>query len=222
MAIATWAAARRDALHGAADLEQGHRVGVRAGAQLDVARGSRHAAPPSVSGGRGRDGRPASSPAPDVCADAPGRGRGRLVGGAERGEDAANSGSTSPCRAQSSRVAESSVVRSSVLADRVGHLVVEPAGGDWTASQPQSTSSPSGVSPSPRPTIRPSTSGVDVRRESEGGEPVAAGRGGRASAIAGLAARPRTLPRSIRGTRTSTNRPTGRGWPARCRVPRTT
>ena len=40
-------------------------------------------------------------------------------------------------------------------------------------------------------------------------------------AAGGLAAR-RTLQRSIRGTRTSTNRPTRRGLPARYRVPRST
>ena len=91
-----------------------------------------------------------------------------------------------------------------------------------TASQPHRTSSPSGVRPPPLPTrssriaasIASGDPGVprgQPRRQSGRRARAAAGRGGRASAFAGLAARPRTLPRSIRGTRTSTNRPTGGG-----------
>ena len=94
-----------------------------------------------------------------------------------------------------------------------------------TASQPQRTSSPRGVRPPPLPTSPCSTGlGQSICGRREGwraASPPAAGRGGRASAIVGLAAR-RTLPRSIRGTRTSTNRPTRRGLPARYRVPRST
>ena len=76
---------------------------------------------------------------------------------------APSSGSTSPCRAQSSRVAESRVVRPAWAADRAGRRRGwrTPAA-RWVASQPHRTSSPSGVSPSPRPTRPAHGVGVDA------------------------------------------------------------
>ena len=92
---------------------------------------------------------------------------------------AANWGSTSPRRAQSSSVAESRVVRSRAPATTSSTSGVATRAARCIASQPASTSSPSGVSPSPRPSSRAAAAAsrrplVDVF----GDEPGHRGRGG--------------------------------------------
>ena len=110
--------------------------------------------PPSPDRARARRA-PSSRPRPDVCptrASAAARGSSSSVPSAA--SQAANSGITSPCIAQSSSVADSSVVvgaRARTVASTSG--VATPAA-RCTASQPHSTSSPYGVSPSPRPDQR--------------------------------------------------------------------
>ena len=102
-----------DALHGPADLEQRHRVGVGAAAELDVVHAATALQPASARVA------PSSSPRPDVWPTAGQRRRPRLLGAVpSAASHAANSGITSPCIAQSSSVADSSVVRCRQRADR--------------------------------------------------------------------------------------------------------
>ena len=139
----------------AAHLEERDGVGVRPRAQLDV--GPLMRPSPRCPG---RAGRPPAGRGPTTHrprSGPPPRERPR------RDSQAANSGSTSPCRAQSSKVAESSVVRRP--AARTSSAGVGSPAAYLVASQPQATSSPYGVSPSPRP-IPASTSS---RRPAVGG-----------------------------------------------------
>ena len=211
VAIATWAAATpASVLHGAADLEQGHRVGVRAGAQLDVGvravvmrRGLLRSA-----GGRVRGGRRASSPAPEVCADRGQVGGAVVLGGrAERGQPAPRTRGA-PRRAGRSRAGSR---RAAWCGRRCARTAASTSGvgtpaARWTASQPHRTSSPSGVSPSPRPTS-PATASASM----------ACGW----SRLA-VAAEDRSPGAESRDVRTSTDRPTASGLPSRWRTPSAT
>ena len=75
---------------------------------------------------------------------------------------AANCGSTSPCSAQSSRVADSKVVCCIRMRTASSTTGVGTPAARCMASQPQSTSSPRGVRPSPAPTRR--VDGLGVQR----------------------------------------------------------
>ena len=149
---------------------------------------------------------PCSSPAPEVwpiAASAAARAGSSGVPSAAR--YAANSGSTSPCSAQSSRVADSRVVRRERGADGGvdGRAWRTPAA-RCTASQPQSTSSPCGVSPSPRPTSRATASGPSgpgPRRRRRSRPPVPAGRAAEPVPEDGRAVEPRRAASTIRPTR---------------------
>ena len=121
----------RHRLHVAADLEERHGVGVGTGAQLDVEHGDTFMRRPTLwSAASSACRAPHHSPAPEVW---PTRIRAATAAGSPGRPTveryAANSGSTSPCRAQSSNVAESSVVRGSGVAHRRDRLGVEPTGG---------------------------------------------------------------------------------------------
>ena len=170
---------------------------------------------------RGRARAPGSSPRPE---GAPTRGRSaaaRGLGvGAERARASAPySGITSPCSAQSSRVAESRVVRSSAArtcgVDLVG--VATPAA-RWTREPAAQHVVADGVSPSPRPTRSAATS-ASSRRGPRRRRARPPGRGdGRA--VTGLAVVPDRRVR--RGVRTSHDRPTVSGLPSCERPPRRT
>ena len=136
---------------------------------------------------------PSSRPRPDewptVASDAA---RASSSGVPRAATNAANSGITSPCSAQSSSVAESSVVRSRCARTCSSTSGVAMPAARCRASQPHSTSSPYGVSPSPRPTSAATSTG-------SGGPDTAS-----------------------RGTWTSTRRPTVTGSSSRCSTPSTT
>ena len=171
-----------------------------------------------------RGGRPTSSPAPDVC-PIRGQGAGRAASSAavpSAARYAANSGSTSPCSAQSSSVADSSVVRSSTArGPRVGH-VVGRAGRSRRARR-ASRRARRRRAGSGRRRCRRGRAGraVDACGQTGssarldhgrvGGEPGLRPVGGAAPPHASGSPPDRTLPRSIRGTRTSTNRPIAEG-----------
>ena len=141
-------------LHAAADLEQGHRVGVRAAAQLDVGlRCGGHAArAPSVSSWSSARRAPARSPAPDV---APTRvssvGAVVLRGRAERGQPGAQLGQHLAVQGavQQGRGEQRGPAAGAPGPPGRRSGVGTPAA-RWRASQPHRTSSPSGVRPSPR------------------------------------------------------------------------
>ena len=176
-----------EALDGPAHLEQRHRVGVGAAAELDV---GRHAATLSQSLDGARRA-PSSRPRPEVW---PTRAR------------AAARDSSPRCRAPPARPRTPGSPRRasrSRAASRRAAWWCGPAPGRprrpracrspaarCAASQPHSTSSPYGVSPSPRPTRA-------------------------ATSIAPGACRSA----ASRGTDTSTSRPTTSGWSSRCRTP---
>ena len=156
------------------------------------------------------------------------RGAGRPPGRARRACRAraarrANSGSTSPCSAQSSRVAESRVVRCEARRGRRRRRRASPTpAARWVASQPQSTSSPSGVRPSPRPTSRTDArpgrcrAGPWLRRTRPRGPGGWPRRWSSPPSCQGSVRGP------ARGVRTSTIRPTGSGLPPMWRTPAST
>ena len=175
-------------LHGPAHLEQGHRVGVGAAPELDVVL---HAALQGLSWSvvEGRQGEAGAG-------EEAGSRRGARRPAGPRwwwrwGRPATRraAGSTSPRIAQSSRVAESRVV-----APRRRRTAAVTAGSGRpsaarVASQPASTSSPSGVRPGPRP-----DEPVDVgcRHSAVGGE-LEAGRHGAPSSAGSWVARRATV-----------------------------
>lgn len=108
-------------------------------------------------------------PAPEV---APSR-RSAVAATASRGVpseriSAANCGTTSPARASASSAAESLVVCDQARRTTASTVVVVMPAARCQASQPQRTSSPSGVSPGPAPTrsatVPAATSGMVSRR----------------------------------------------------------
>ena len=209
VAIATWAV--DDARHGldvAADLQQRHRVGVRR-AQLDVVlRGGAHAAsrswsrasgPPSVEpgAGGGADG-----------VEGAGRRRARRrcraraprrrTGGAPR--RAGRSRAASRRAGWSGRGRRATTASTSGVATRAARCI---------ASQPASTSSPSGVSPSPRPSRRAARSRRRGRRRGAGTTNPATVAGGVASTVTGSVLWVAPSPRG--GTYAPTSRPIDSG-----------
>ena len=221
VAIATWAASTPvDALHGAAHLQQRHRVGVRAGPQLDVACVMRRLMRRLRSCGRARSEREPGAVQQPGAGGVADRGEGRGARRARRGCRARRGTPrtrAAPRRAARSRAASPTAAwcgrrRARTAASTAA--VATPAA-RCTASQPHSTSSPSGVSPSPRPTSRATASGR--------GRPAARRATSSTTAAGGMTtSRPsrRCGAREVeRGTRTSTTRPTGSGVPSRCRTP---
>ena len=137
VAIATCAAATPGVLATwPADLQQRDGVGVRARPQLDVVVLMRR-----IACGVEREPGALQQAATGRGAD---RGQGGLRGRRGGPASAANSGSTSPCRAQSSRVAESSVVRAVRAARPRRQRACGSPAAYLVASQPQTTSSPYG------------------------------------------------------------------------------
>ena len=122
-------------------------------------------------GSRARAGRPTTARR-RTCARSPCRAAAAAssAGVPRAARYAANSGSTSPCRAQSSRVADSRVVRSRVPRTAAATSSVRRSVATSTASQPHSTSSPSGVRPPPLPTRPCSTSASIAKDRSRGRE----------------------------------------------------
>ena len=180
VAIATWAAStpsmalRRRGSPGGASTESAYAP--ERSSTCDCSSRAAHAAFSDRERSRGRAGRPTSSPAPDVCPiGEQGRGGGGL-GRACRGRRRTPRTPAAPRRAGRSRAGSPTAGWSGRgCADRgvdvVGQAVRSRR---CTASQPQSTSSPSGVRPPPLPTPRSSTQRPDRLEGSE-----VAGRGGR-------------------------------------------
>ena len=91
---------------------------------------------------------------------------------------AANSGSTSPCRAQSSRVAESRVVRSRVAADGGRHVVGQAVGRDEHGQPAAEDVVAEGCEAAAVADEPVQQVDIDLGRESEGGEPSCGRSGG--------------------------------------------
>ena len=137
------------------------RVGVRAGPQLDVGGGRglmRRSPPCAVGRGPGRPGQEAGARSCRRRRAAPAA-RLAAAGVPSAARKPPSSGSTSPWTAQSSRVAESRVVRWATASAAASTSGVATPAARCMASQPASTSSPSGVRPSPRPTRRATAAG---------------------------------------------------------------